>query len=314
MMAPSISIVIVNWNGHVMLRECLQSLGAEDGPDLEVVVVDNGSTDGSADMVRHEFESVVLVEGADNVGFAEGCNLGIGAAHGSWILTLNNDATAAPGCLAALRAAVSGAEPRLGMMQCRMLFAHDPSILNSTGVRLLDDGRAEDRDYGVPAARARASGEVFCPTAGAALYRRVMLDEVRLSSGWFDRRFFLYSEDVDLGWRCRLAGWDARYEASATVLHRAHATTGRHGWRYVKAQCAKNRLRMLIKNASPGFLARTLGRSSYDLLRIPALDGPRALADAVRGARESGRDRAEVTALVRIPREEVERRWAEHRA
>lgn len=307
---PLVSIVIVNWNAHLLLRACLQSIDAALAPDAEAIVVDNGSTDGSSAMVKLEFPSAVLVEAGRNAGFAEGCNLGISAARGRWIATLNNDAVAAPGWLDALRAAARGAPPRLGMIQCRMLFAHDPSLVNSTGVCLFDDGRAEDRDYGRPAASVSAGAEIFCPTAGAALYRRAMLDEVRLPSGWFDRTFFLYNEDVDLGWRCRLAGWDARYQPDATVLHDAHATSGRRGWRFVKSQCASNRIRTILKNASTGFITRTLGRTAFDLLRIPAMGGGRALGNTLGGIRGAIRERGEVSRLVRVPREEIERTWA----
>lgn len=307
---PAISIVIVNWNAASLLHRCLRSIEPQLGPDAEVILVDNGSTDESLGLVQRDFPWVVVHPQEVNAGFAEGCNLGIAASRGRWVVTLNNDATAATGWLDALRAATGDEPGRVGMMQCRMLFASDPSRLNSTGVQMFDDGCAEDRHYGALAHEMSPGRDIFCPTAGAALYRRAMLDEVKLETGWFDREFFLYGEDVDLGWRCRLAGWDAVYVPAATVHHEAHATTGRKGWRFVKAQCAKNRLRTLIKNASPGFLARSLGRTAYDLLRIPALAGPRALADTILAARRSARLREEVGRLARMRREEVERRWA----
>lgn len=311
---PALSVVIVNWNGASLLRACLQSLEAcRRDAGTEVIVVDNGSTDGSAQMLHSSFPWVVPAVQPGNAGFAEGCNVGIAASRGRWIVTLNNDATVAADWLDALRAATDEVPDHLGMLQCRMVFANDPSRLNSTGVCLFDDGRAEDRDYGRPAFDAPADRAVFCPTAGAAAYRRTMLDEVKLETGWFDREFFLYGEDVDLGWRCRLAGWDAQYVPAATVLHDAHATTGRRGWRFVKAQCAKNRLRTLIKNASAGFLGRSLGRTGYDLLRIPAMAGPQSLAATLRGARRSARLRPAVTRLARVSREEVEERWAKGR-
>jgi GT2 family glycosyltransferase len=307
---PQISIVIVNWNAAALLEACLESLAPQVRRLAEVIVVDNGSRDASVDLVRRRFPWAALVLAGENRGFAEGCNLGIAASHAPWVATLNNDATVAPDWLEAALAAAAAAPPRLGMMQCRMAFASDPSTLNSTGVRLFPDGCAEDRDYGVAASRADAGREIFCPTAGAALYRRSMLDEVRLETGWFDRDFFLYSEDVDLGWRCRLAGWDAAYLPSASVFHEAHATTGRRGWRFVKTQCAKNRLRTLIKNASGRFLARSLARTALDLLRIPAMGGPAALAATLRGAKKSAGLRRAVTALTRVDRVALERRWA----
>lgn len=310
MTTPALSVVVVTWNAEALLRGCLRSLAPHVTSLVETIVVDNGSSDGSAAMVGREFPWATLVRPGTNRGFAEGCNLGIAASHAPWILTLNNDATVASDCLDAVRAAAAAAPARLGMMQCRMLFASDPSIINSSGVRLFPDGCAEDRDYAVPVSRADEAPGIFCPTAGAALYRRTMLDEVELETGWFDREFFLYSEDVDLGWRCRLAGWDAAYLPSATVFHEAHATTGRRGWRFVKTQCAKNRLRTLAKNASARFLARALARTLLDLVRIPAMGGPWALAETLRGVKRSASLRPAVTALARVKREDVERRWA----
>lgn len=311
--APAISIVIVNWNAAAHLRACLESLEAQVQGHAEVVVVENASTDGSAGMVRRDFPWAVLLEQHRNVGFAEGCNLGIGSARAPWIATLNNDATVARDWVEVVRAAIRHAPPRLGMVQCRMLFASDRSRINSTGVCLFPDGCAEDRDYGAPETHGSSEQDIFCPTAGAALYRRSMLDEVKLETGWFDKEFFLYGEDVDLGWRCRLAGWDAVYMPAATVFHDAHATTGRKGWRFVKTQCAKNRLRTLVKNASGRFIGRSAGQTLLDLLRIPGMGGPRALADALAGAMRSARLRSAVGRLSRIARVELERRWVTSR-
>lgn len=307
---PAISVVIVNWNGAALLRGCLQSFDAADRRLVEVIVVDNGSTDGSVEMVRRDFPGVLVHAGKANVGFAEGCNIGIAAARAPWIATVNNDATLAPGWLDAVLAAIQAAPSSLGMLQCRLVFASDPSRANSTGVCLFPDGRAQDRDYGVPSSEASTTADVFCPTAGAALYRRAMLDDVRLETGWFDREFFLYGEDVDLGWRCRLAGWEAAYLPGATVWHAAHATTGRQGWRFVQTQCAKNRLRTIVKNASAGFLLRSAGRTAWDLVRIAAMGGPKALTETLVGARRSWRLRGEVAKLAKVRRDEVERRWA----
>jgi GT2 family glycosyltransferase len=138
-----------------------------------------------------------------------------------------------------------------------------------------------------------------------------MLEDVRLPSGWFDRGFFLYVEDLDLGWRSRLAGWDARYLPAATVFHDAHASTGQRGWNFIVAQCAKNRLRTLMKNGSGRLLLSTLRPTLFDLRRMRSLGGPSALATTLRGAVTALRERPAVGRLIRVPRTSLERRWLE---
>lgn len=307
---PEISVVVVNWNHVDELLPCLRSLYDAGAEEHEVIVVDNGSVDGSVAAVRREFPAVELVEAGANLGFAEGCNRGIAVARGEWIFTLNNDAVIHREGLGILRRAAREAAPDVGMLQPTMLFKSRPHHINSTGIRMLRGGFAIDRDYSRlrPRAPQPPAEEIFACTAGAGLYRRATLDAVRLRSGWFDRTFFMYFEDVDLGWRCRLAGWRAQHLPSATVLHRFHGSSERHGrdwpWRMAK----RNRVRVLLKNASRGFMAK----AAPSLLRhiAQALVRERTFQARMADAFADGwRQRAEVEALVVVPRVEVERRW-----
>jgi GT2 family glycosyltransferase len=305
----SVSVVIVNWNGRAMLEECLRSLGAQTDGDFETIVVDNGSTDGSVEMLGRDFPRVRRVETGENLGFAEGVNRGVEVAEGAWIATLNNDAVADPRWMAELRAVAKAAPPRLGMIQSRVVFKHQPGRTNSTGVLLFANGGAKDRDFDAPVRAGDREEEVFCPTAGAALYRRAMLEETRLSTGVLDRTFFMYFEDVDLGWRCRLAGWSALYAPAALVLHAFQASSRRHRGRFIGLHLRRNRLRMLLKNGSLGLCARSLPRTIFDVCEAVVWQGPAVLPSFAAAARDGLRQRGEVRRMARAPREAIERRW-----
>jgi GT2 family glycosyltransferase len=305
-----LSIVIVNWNLRDDLRECLASLRQQSHGDLEIVVVDNGSTDGSADMVAREFPHCRLLRQIENLGFAEGCNRGIDASTSEWVAMLNNDTVADAAWAHGLVDAAETAPPDCGMLQSLLLFKDRPDTINSTGLELTRRGGGRDRDVNRPrAAAVQAPEDLFCVTAGAAAYRRTMLKAIRLSSGYFDRHHFMYFEDLDLGWRARIAGWQARYVPRSIVFHKWHASTDRHGASWLTVMSGINRIRTLVKNASPVLLARTLPFSiawAGEVMRHGGVAGLRRLAEAVR---QSAALRREVTAKATVDRRRIERRW-----
>jgi GT2 family glycosyltransferase len=305
----TISVIIVNWNSREDLRACLKSLEEQTSRDFETIVVDNGSTDGSLEMLGTEFPAVVLVDAGENLGFAEGCNRGIARATGTWIATLNNDAVASPTWIAELRRVAEGGGSNLGMLQSRILFKQDPTRTNSTGVLIRSDGFFVDRAYDRPASDDDTIEEIFCACAGAALYRRSMLEEVHLASGFFDRTFFMYFEDVDLGWRCRLAGWSAMYVPNAVVKHEFQGSSKMHRGRFIGLHLRRNRVRMLLKNGTWWFVVRTLPRTIYELCETIVWLGPRVIPSLVRAVGDGLRQRSEVTRLLRTKRSEVERNW-----
>jgi GT2 family glycosyltransferase len=306
---PAVSVVVVNWNSRDDLAACLASLDGQTDRDFECVVVDNGSTDGSVAMVRDRWPEVRLVDAGENLGFAEGCNRGIAVARGAWIATLNNDAEAEPRWIERLRAAAASGGPRLGMVQSKILFKQHPELTNSTGVLLFEDGLAEDRGYKMPAELSNTPDEVFCASAGAALYRRSMLEELRLPTGIFDRTFFMYFEDVDLGWRARLAGWSAVYAPDAAVRHAMHGSAGRHGSKFVELQCRKNRVRMVLKNGSGGMVLAGLRGVLFDLGWSVFHEGAGAVGDWVSAVGDGLRQRRIVELRSAVRRREVEGTW-----
>jgi hypothetical protein len=304
-----LSVVVVNWNSRDDLRACLLSLRAQTHRELEIIVIDNGSADGSADMVADEFSEVVLVRETENLGFAEACNRGIDKSHGEWVAMLNNDACAEPEWAEALVRAIAAATGDGGMLQSLLLYRDRPTVINSTGIELTYSGGGRDRDGGKSRDGVRPALDLFCPTAGAAAYRRAMLDAVKLPTGYFDRSHFMYYEDLDLGWRARLAGWSARYVPDSVVLHKWKGSSARHGQAWLDAISYINRLRTLVKNASIPFILRTIPRTILEICKLiwlAKLGGLTRLAHAVR---ESAALRTRVTVMKKLHRHDVERAW-----
>lgn len=305
-----LSVVVVNWNSRADLEACLESLERQTHRDLEVVVVDNGSADGSAARVRERFPACKLLAETENLGFAEACNRGIDASTGPWVAMLNNDAVADERWAEALVRAAEAAPADVGMLQSLMLFMHDPTTVNSTGIQLLRSGRGHDRLEGTKHERVGGEEvEIFCPTAGAAAYRRAMLDRIKLPEGYFDRRHFMYFEDLDVGWRARLNGWSARLVPDSVVRHKYQASTKRRGRPWLLVVSRTNRLRTLLKNASPEMIARSLHFTLWDAGVVAWNGGPRALLGYARALGEGLRQRREIDALVSRPRRETEARW-----
>lgn len=215
---PRASVIIPTWNGCALLRASLASLRAQTFRDFETVVVDNGSTDGTAEMLRAEFPDTVVVSFPENRGFAVAVNAGVKAARGRYVALLNNDAEAEQDWLSALVTALD-ARPDVGSVASKMLTVRDPGVVDSAGAAM--GLFAYDIGRGAPDGGPFATGrELLCPCAGAAAYRRELFDAV----GDFDETFFAWFEDVELGIRAQLAGFKCWYEPAARVRHHAHAT------------------------------------------------------------------------------------------
>lgn len=268
-MPPTVSIVIVNWNGLRFLKECWPALAAQTYAPVELIVVDNASTDGSREWLQAQSfapqtPAVQVVCNAANRGFAAANNQGLAVARGAYVALLNNDAYPDPGWLAALVAAAE-ANPQAGMFASLMVFADRPDVVQSAGIGLDRCGVAWDIAGGEPAsAQGQTLRAVFGPSAGAALYRRELLNAL----GGFDERFFAYLEDVDLAWRARWLGWGALLVPAARVRH-VHSGTGRQGSAFKTYYLARNKIHMLLKNYPlPHLLLYAPLIALYDLLSL----------------------------------------------
>ena len=242
---PSVSTVVLNYNGLRFLADCFRSLEQLEYPRdrLEVIMVDNGSTDGSVTYVRETHPWVRVIENEANLGFAGGNDVGLETARGEYVATLNNDTRVEPTWLGELVSAAES-DPGVGMCASKMLFMSRPNMINSTGICLDRAGIAWDRRGGEPDVEEPDQPVgVFGPCAGAALYRRVMLEEI----GGFDEDLFMYLEDVDLAWRAQLAGWRCLYVPQARVYHVASATSG-EGSAFKNTLLGRNKVWTIIKN------------------------------------------------------------------
>lgn len=303
-MAPLISVIIINYNGLRFLEPCLSSLMSQTWKDYEIILVDNGSSDGSKEYILQHFPSVDLVETGKNLGFAGGANAGIHNASGDFILTLNNDTIADPAFLKEILQPMLR-DPGVGMCAAKMLFPD--GRIYSTGINIFRNGTGIDRGIFEPdTGKYNCEDEVFGPCAGAALYRRSMLDEI----GLFDEDFFLYMEDVDLAFRARASGWRCRYVPNARVIHEYGGTAGVESHISVYYG-TRNSLWCVMKNfparflflSSPWILWKNLADLPFYFSRGQALTILRAKIDAIKGLIAMIRKRR--TIVRKIPETEI---------
>jgi GT2 family glycosyltransferase len=299
-----ISVVIVNWNRRELLGCCLSSLDAQTDRAFEVIVVDNGSTDGSAALA--EERGVRVIRNSVNRGFCAANNQGIAAARGELIALLNNDAEAEPGWLAALARVFEGS-PQIGMAASKILVYEDPTRIDKAGHVIWPDGQNRGRGSGaLDRGQFDKLEEALWPDGCAAMYRKSMLDEI----GGFDEDFFAYGDDAELGLRARLAGWQCLYVPDAVVRHHRGTTLGLGSARRLQL-IERNRVllaaklfpwRLLLLNA-PYYAARILAgihssrNGGGDTAHFPGLAGKLRIAGALLAG-----DLAAVAMLPRILR------------
>jgi GT2 family glycosyltransferase len=245
---PLVSVIVVNWNGLAFLPDCLISLEKQTWKNLEFSIVDNGSTDGSAEYIRTWTERVPCAQAIflrRNSGFCEGNNLGFAKARGEWIALLNNDATAEPAWVEELvrHGDLAG---RMGMLGSKILFADPPNVIDKAGHLIYWDGQNRGRGtMEIDAGQYDSEEEILWPDACAALYHRRVFEE----TGGFDESFFAFGDDADLGMRARLLGWRAWYVPKAVVYHRHSATAGAYSPLKIML-VERNRLLLALKNFS----------------------------------------------------------------
>jgi GT2 family glycosyltransferase len=260
MSEPLVSIVIVTWNGRQHLDLCLSAVAAQQGVTAETILVDNGSSDGTVQYVRDAYPWVRVLALPTNRGFAGGNNAGVREARGRLMAFLNNDTAAAPDWL---RELIGGLDEPAGvaLATSRIVYMHDPAIIDSAGDGVLRWGGAFKRHHGAPAHLAADSREVFGMCGAACLIPKAVFDEL----GGFDEDFFASHEDVDLSYRARLRGYRCRYVASAIVRHRGSSTLGRTS-AFAVFHGQRNLEWMYLKNTPGTLLARTLvGHLLYNI-------------------------------------------------
>ena len=262
MTSPDVSIVIVNWNGRQFLDACLDAVAAQQGVNAETILVDNGSTDGSAAYVCERYPWVRVVALTENRGFAGGNNAGVREARGRFVALLNNDTVADPGWLKTL---LSAADDSV-LTTSRVVYMHDRRVIDSAGDGMLRWGGAFKRHHGDTVDAAMESRDVFGVCGAACLVAKRVFEEL----GGFDEHLFISHEDVDLSYRARLRGYRCRYVADAVVAHHGSSTLGRvsafavyHGQRNLEWVYLKNTPISLLLRTLPGHLVYVAAAAAH---------------------------------------------------
>jgi len=281
----SLTVLVVAYNAAHRIEKCLDPLvsTAPEGVEVEIVVIDNASADGTAQLVEQRYPSVRLLRSPVNLGFAAGNNLGVRESTGEWVVLVNDDAAPEPGFLRAIAEAASTADPHVGAIAATVLLSGrfrrpdtspghgavieaaagdlvadaegDIVLVNSTGNVVRVDGYGVDRGWLEDAATHVPSPDVFGFSGAAAALRRAALDDV----GLFDSSFFMYYEDTDLSWRMRLAVWSVLHCPGA-VVHHDHSASSVEGSTFFEFHDQRNRLLTLLKNATALLAVRAISR------------------------------------------------------
>jgi GT2 family glycosyltransferase len=220
-MTAQVTVVVVNWNGKACLIQCLDALREQSVQGMAVIVVDNGSVDGSVEAVKQQFPEVTLISLTENLGFSAANNLAIRNVQTDYVALLNNDAIAHPLWLETLIDTMRR-YPEAGFAASKMLYQDTPQIIDRAGDGYTTAGAGSLRGRGQSADTFCRTEWIFGACAGAALYRMAMLEDI----GLFDEDFFLLYEDVDLSFRAQLKGYKCRYVPDAVVYHQASRTIG----------------------------------------------------------------------------------------
>ncbi len=253
-----VAVTIVTYNSGRFIKKCLESVLSQNYPQLEVIIIDNASTDGTIDILEQYEERCRIVYNRTNIGFAAAQNQAIALSRADWVLTLNPDVLLMPNFIHALVQA-GKSDPEIGSV-CGKLLVMTPSleipatpVVDSTGIyfnpmlRHLDRGSREiDTGHYVQ------YEYVFGATAAAALYRRSMIDDISIEGEFFDSDFFSYREDADVAWRAQLMGWKCLYTPYACGYHvRKVLPANRSALPpEINMHSVKNRFLMRIKNVS----------------------------------------------------------------
>ncbi len=287
---PLISVIIPNWNGVEHLPTCLDSLRAQTCQDVEIIVVDNASTDGSQALLAQRYPSVRLIPLSQNQGFTGACNTGLQAAAGEFLVLLNNDTETDPNWLSAVASAFER-HPEAGAVASKMLLYDQRDTFHTAGDFYRLDGIPGNRGvWQRDAGQYDCEDYVFSACGGSAAYRRAMLAQ----TGLLDEAFYFSCEDLDLGWRAQLAGWRCVYVPTAVVYHKLQATGGGVTASYYNGRnfiylIAKNYPRALFQRYWPAILRAQI-RISSEALR------------AWRGAAARARLRGQLAGIRGIPR------------
>jgi len=264
---PEISVVIITFNGKGFITSCLDSVYSQSYRDFEVIVTDNGSSDGTADFIKENYPSVALIENRQNLGSCKARNQGIEKAQGVWILTLDCDVVLEKDFLDKIIDFAKRQEERVGIFSPKIL-KNDKKTIYSCGIYLSKSRRFYDIGSGkTDDGKFDKAKYIFGACSAAAVYKKEMLESVKEETGYFDERFFFLVEDVDLSWRSQRKGWKSLYFPQAACCHSGNSS--RYDKKIKQYLSFRNRYFMIIKNERFTQLLRNIPfMFVYDLSRL----------------------------------------------
>lgn len=221
MQKMKVTVVIPNYNGIKYIRNCMDSLRLQSVKGFEILVVDNGSKDGSLEILQEEYPEARVIALEENTGFCHAVNLGIRESNTPYVILLNNDTIADSDFVKALVEAIEEKED-IFSVSAMMLSMQNQDIIDGAGDNYCLLGWAYARGKGCIASKYAKKTEIFSACGGAAIYRKAVMEEI----GFFDERHFAYLEDVDIGYRARIYGYRNMYEPRAQVIHAGSAVSG----------------------------------------------------------------------------------------
>lgn len=238
-----------------------------EGLGLEVIVVDNGSRDNTLSLIRDKYPQTKVIVNEQNLGPCKARNQGIEISSGKWVLVLDSDVVLDESFFQNIKRILTEIPLDVGMIQPKILNV-DKTTIYSTGIFLSFLRRFHDVGQGqADSGKFNNAGYIFGACSAAALYRRVMLQQLKEKTGYFDERFFFLVEDVDLAWRARMLGWKAFFSPQATCFHKGNSSsTGKKLRQYL---CLRNRYYTIIKNEGfARYAIKILPLLCYDIPRF----------------------------------------------
>jgi len=304
---PKVSAVVVTWNSARDIEACLHSLLLQTYPLHEIVLIDNHSSDGTADLVSRLFPTVTLIRLDYNAGFAKGNNIAIAQTTGDWVLALNPDAVIEPDWLQKLLL-FADTHPKSGSLGGLLLRTKGGSageMIDSVGIEIYRSRRVRDRGAGEPATELPSNPvKAFGICAAAALYRRTMLVDTSIYGEVFPESFYCYYEDADLAWRAWRRGWEAWIVPDAVGHHRRGGSPT--GAKFSRFLTHRNRFWMIARNDRFASLWAALPELIFHelilllrMLRYPYLF--KASLEALAGLPKAMRDRRQLVSTSKLP-------------
>lgn len=238
-----VTVIIPNYNGIVYMEECLKSLKNQTMSDFHTIVVDNMSTDGSKELVKEKFPECELIELEQNFGFCRAVNEGIRRTKTEYLILLNNDTTVEPAFVEELYKAID-ANPNTFSVAAKMIQMYHKDKLDAAGDMYCALGWSFSLGKDMDVSKYDKESVVFSACGGAAIYRRAIFEQI----GYFDELHFSYLEDVDVGYRARIMGYENRYTPKAIVYHAGSAVSGSRYNSFKVRIAARNSWYVIYKN------------------------------------------------------------------